>query len=191
MTAMTPMPRSRRRVVAAVSALLAALVLALLPLPSATTSAAAADGTAEDSAVTVTGKQGKYDDFSKLKVTVHQTKNLRSQGVRVTWQGGAPTIDGQNAAVNFLQIMQCWGDDLTGPDRDQCVFGGDGSILGAGNGRLVGTDPGRPSTPVASSRSARSVTCPPPSPPTTSPTSVRWTPTSSGSPEPMPTARAR
>ncbi|MFF3146635.1 hypothetical protein ACFVRU_34175 [Streptomyces sp. NPDC057927] len=147
MTAMTATSRSRRRVVAAVSALLAALVLALLPLPSAATSAAAADGAGEDSAVTVTGKQGRYDDFSKLKVTVHQTKNLRSQGVRVTWQGGAPTIDGQNAAVNFLQIMQCWGDDPAGPDRDQCVFGGDGSILGAGNGRLVGTDPGETQYP--------------------------------------------
>lgn len=118
---MTATTRSRRRVIAAVSALLAALVLALLPLPSATTSAAAADGTAEDSAVTVTGKKG-IDDFSRLKVTVHQTKNLRSQGVRVSWEGGAPT-PADRFDYNYLQIMQCWGDDPAGPDRDQCVFG--------------------------------------------------------------------
>ncbi|MFD8420559.1 hypothetical protein [Streptomyces sp. NPDC059466] len=119
---MTAAIRSRRRVVAAVSALLAALVLALLPLPPATTSAAAADGTAEDSAVTVTGRKGANDDFSRLKVTVHQTRNLRSQGVRIGWEGGAPTSAG-NFAYNYLQIMQCWGDDPAGPTREQCVLG--------------------------------------------------------------------
>ncbi|MFE2421226.1 hypothetical protein [Streptomyces hokutonensis] len=119
---MTAATGSRRSVVAGACALLAALVLALLPLPSATTSAAAADSSAEDSAVTVTGKQGKYDDFSRLKVTVHQTKNLRSQGVRVSWAGGAPTSSG-NFSYDYLQIMQCWGDGPAGPDRNQCVFG--------------------------------------------------------------------
>lgn len=119
---MTAVTRSRRRVVAAAGALLAALVLALLPLPTATTSATAADGAADDSAVTVTGRRGAHDDFSRLKVTVHQTRNLRSQGVRIGWEGGAPTSPG-TFSYNYLQIMQCWGDDPAGPTRDQCVFG--------------------------------------------------------------------
>ncbi|MGW0580724.1 hypothetical protein ACWD25_33330 [Streptomyces sp. NPDC002920] len=115
----------RPRVVAAVGALLAALVLALLPVPSGTAVAAAAD----DSAVTVTGKQGKYDDFSTLKVTVHQTESLRTQGVRITWEGGAPTTPDTAFWTNYLQIMQCWGDDPTGPAREQCAYGGSGVPL--------------------------------------------------------------
>ncbi|MFJ4929161.1 hypothetical protein [Streptomyces sp. NPDC088736] len=119
---MSAVIRPRRRIAAAASALLAALVLALLPLPAATTSAAADAGATEDSAVTVTGRKGGGDDFSALKVTVHQTRNLRSQGVRIDWEGGAPTSAG-TFAYNYLQIMQCWGDDPAGPAREQCVFG--------------------------------------------------------------------
>jgi ABC-type phosphate transport system substrate-binding protein len=114
-----------------VGALLAALVLALLPLPPGTTPALAATG-GEDSAVTVAGKKGTYDDFSRLKVTVHQTKQLRSQGVRISWTGGAPTPEG-NFKTDFLQVMQCWGDDPSGPRREQCEFGnsGSGAVPGA------------------------------------------------------------
>ncbi|MFF3380009.1 hypothetical protein ACFYXF_44530 [Streptomyces sp. NPDC002680] len=119
---MTATTGSRPRVVAAVGALLAGLVLALLPMAPATTPAAAADGT-EDSALTLTGRKGAYDDFSDLKVTVHQTRNLRSQGVRVSWEGAAPTLPDTGFNANYLQIMQCWGDDPTGPTRDQCEYG--------------------------------------------------------------------
>ncbi|MFF3711572.1 hypothetical protein [Streptomyces phaeochromogenes] len=121
----------RRRVAAGVGSLLAALVLGLVPLPQGAQAA-----TAEDSAVTKTGSAGPHDDFSRLKVTVHQTKNLRGQGVRVTWSGGkaAPTGAKYN---NYIQIMECWGDDADkGPDRRQCEFGAvDGAP--AGGGRLV------------------------------------------------------
>ncbi|MFE9884250.1 hypothetical protein [Streptomyces scopuliridis] len=117
-----------RRVSVGVGALLAAMLLALVPLPPGADRAEAAEtgsGTnaaAADSAKTLTGKNGPHDDFSGLKVTVHQTKNLRAQGVDVTWEGPAvPTTDGYR---NFLQIMQCWGDDQAGPDREQCEFGG-------------------------------------------------------------------
>ncbi|MFE6284890.1 hypothetical protein [Streptomyces sp. NPDC057877] len=130
--------RARPRVRGGVACLLAGLVVALLPLPSATTTAQAADG----SAVTVTGKKGEYDDFSDLKVTVHQTRELRSQGVRITWEGGEPTPAG-TFNYNFLQIMQCWGDDPDGPDREQCVLGGTGtgSVPGAfTTSRGVNTD---------------------------------------------------
>ncbi|SHI02569.1 hypothetical protein [Streptomyces sp. 3214.6] len=116
------------RVVAGVGALLAALVLALLPVPPGATPAAAADGAAADSAVTVTGTRGKYDDFSGLKVTVHQTKNLRTQGVLITWKGGAPTPE-STVDSNFLQIMQCWGDSPAGPTRESCEYGGSGVPL--------------------------------------------------------------
>ncbi|MFJ2669891.1 hypothetical protein [Streptomyces sp. NPDC087525] len=121
--------RVSRRVGVGVGALLAALLLALVPLPPGTDRAQAAEagsGTeaaaAEDSAMTLTGRKGPYDDFSGLEVTVHQTRNLRAQGVDVTWKGrAAPPVDGFR---NFLQIMQCWGDDPAGPDREQCEFGG-------------------------------------------------------------------
>ncbi|MEW1643102.1 hypothetical protein [Streptomyces sp. NPDC091219] len=115
-TRMSPVPR---RVAAGVGCLVSALVLAVLPLPPGAERAQAA--TAESSAVTESGAQGAYgDDFSKLKVTVHQTKELTGQGVRVTWTGGEPSANDQ---TDFLSVMQCWGDAATGPDRTQCEFG--------------------------------------------------------------------
>ncbi|MGW2016271.1 hypothetical protein [Streptomyces sp. NPDC001927] len=113
--------RTAIRVRAGAGALLAAVVLALLPLPQDLPAAAATgDGGQDASAVTKKGTKGEYDDFSDLEVTVHQTKNLRAQGVKVSWKGGKPTNGTEN---NFLQIMQCWGDDASGPKREQCQFG--------------------------------------------------------------------
>ncbi|MFF2941692.1 hypothetical protein ACFVSQ_17820 [Streptomyces niveus] len=121
----------RVRTTTGITALLAALVVALLPLPATTTPAQAADASrAAGSAVTVTGKKGKYDDFSSLKVTVHQTEQLRAQGVRVSWTGAKPTETGFRH--NYLQLMQCWGDDPAGPSREQCQFGGSGLTSGGG-----------------------------------------------------------
>ncbi|MFE2942923.1 hypothetical protein ACFXKG_28280 [Streptomyces sp. NPDC059255] len=116
-----PGAASARRTVAGLGALLAALVLALLPLPPVTGTGQAHAAEAEDSAMTLSGRKGRYDDFSDLKVTVHQTRNLRSQGVEVSWTGRAApaTTD----IKNFLQVMQCWGDGADGPDREQCEFG--------------------------------------------------------------------
>ncbi|MEU2245476.1 hypothetical protein [Streptomyces sp. NPDC019224] len=108
---------NRRRVTAGIVALLAALVVALLPLPPLAQPARAATG----SAVTVTGKKGEFNDFSGLKVTVDQTKDLRAQGVRVSWTGGRPTQTGFRG--DYLQLMQCWGDASAGPTREQCQFG--------------------------------------------------------------------
>lgn len=127
----TRMSPVRRRVAAGVGCLVSALVLAVLPLPPGADSAQAA--TAESSAVTESGTKGPYDDFSNLKVTVHQTKDLTGQAVRVTWTGGQPA---QDVYTNFLSVMQCWGDEASGPDRTQCEYG-----LAAGsqpgNGRSV------------------------------------------------------
>ncbi|MFI0922900.1 hypothetical protein ACH4TP_03015 [Streptomyces sp. NPDC021012] len=106
----------RRRAVG-VGALLAAVLLALLPPVPGPEAAAAESGS---SAVTKRGSKGPYDDFSGLEVTVHQTRNLRAQGLRITWKGGKPT---QGFNTDYLQIMQCWGDDPAGPRREQCQFG--------------------------------------------------------------------
>jgi PBP superfamily domain len=61
--------------------------------------------------------------FANLRVTISQTKNLINQQVSVSWTGGAPTLPRGQFGVNYLQIMQCWGDDPTGPDRSQCQYG--------------------------------------------------------------------
>ncbi|MFF9017374.1 hypothetical protein ACF09C_30970 [Streptomyces sp. NPDC014870] len=114
--------------------LLGTLCLALVPVvatvgtgldPAAPPAYAA---TGDDSRTTVSGK----GEFADLKITVSQTRNLVNQVVRITWTGGAPTVSDTAYAANYLQIMQCWGDER-GPGTDQCQFGGS-SALGAGAG---------------------------------------------------------
>ncbi|MFB2556204.1 hypothetical protein [Herbiconiux liangxiaofengii] len=92
------------------------------------TSVARAD---TSSAVTVAANQQDTDlqnaPFPDLEVTVSQTRDLQAQGVEVSWTGGKksqpPT--GQDGGSDFLQIMQCWGDDgNNGPDRTKCQYGG-------------------------------------------------------------------
>lgn len=104
--------------------LIVAVVLATAPGP-----ADAADRSGTGSAVTVSGR-GPYAD---LKVTVSQTRNLVNQVVKISWQGGAPTVSDTTYAANYLQVMQCWGDGTGGPDPEQCQYGGS-SALGAGAG---------------------------------------------------------
>lgn len=96
--------------------------------------AAAADGAPTDSAVTESGK----GEFANLKVTVSQTKNLINQVITVSWTGGVPTRPASGAfGVNYLQIMQCWGDDPNGPDRTQCQYGGSVTQLSPAAGAWV------------------------------------------------------
>jgi hypothetical protein len=86
------------------------------------------------SAVTVQGR----GDFSGLTVTVNQTAQLENQAISVTWKGGAPTYSPLPSPAfsgiyggDYLQIMQCWGDDdgtvptNPGPSPTQCEFGGE------------------------------------------------------------------
>jgi hypothetical protein len=76
---------------------------------------------ATDSAMTKRGS----GEFADLQVTVDQTKNLVDQIVRISWRGGKKTVPGSGQySYNYLQIMQCWGDDPAGPRREQCQFGG-------------------------------------------------------------------
>lgn len=105
------------------------LLAVTLVLPGAVLGAppAAAQQTPSgDSAVTKSGT----GEFANLKVTVSQTKSLINQTVKVSWTGFEPPPTVGNP-VNFLQIMQCWGDDLVaGPDRTQCQFGKSGETTG-------------------------------------------------------------
>lgn len=85
---------------------------------------------ATDSQVTVTGR----GQFANLAITVNQTENLVTQAVSITWTGGAPTRQGPGRfASDYLQIMQCWGDDdgtvaeNPGPPPEQCVQGAVGA----------------------------------------------------------------
>ena len=99
-----------------VAVLMAVLSLVLAGNP-ASSPASAATGP-----VTVSG----HGAFPSLKVTVDQTDNLVNQVVHVSWSGGVPT----SGQANFLSIMQCWGDDPSGPSREQCQFGGFENQLG-------------------------------------------------------------
>ncbi|WP_167040813.1 hypothetical protein [Salinibacterium sp. ZJ454] len=98
------------------------------------------------SAVTLTNKDHALepDDapFPNLEVSISQTKDLVSQGIRVSWTGGklserpSSTVGG----TNFLQIAQCWGEDPKNPghpDRRTCQYGG---TLGAGTYRDGNTE---------------------------------------------------
>lgn len=116
--------RSLRRPLAGLLTVLA-LALTGAAAPASVPMAAAASG----SKVTVFG----HDAFPGMKVTVSQTKNLVNQVVKVSWKGAAETVSDSNYAADYLQIMQCWGDASTGPDPEQCQFGGS-SALGAGAG---------------------------------------------------------
>lgn len=78
------------------------------------------------SAVTVSGR----GEFKDMKFTVSQTADLTSQAVTVSWTGGTPTtFAGTLFDTDFVQIMQCWGDDdgtvpdNPGPSRTQCQYG--------------------------------------------------------------------
>ncbi|MFC4035910.1 hypothetical protein ACFO3J_31240 [Streptomyces polygonati] len=106
---------------AAIGALLGAAVTQAAQ-PAAAGTAAPAGG----SAVTVSGR----GEFKDMRFTVSQTRQLTSQAVTVTWTGGVPTtFAGTQFNTDFVQIMQCWGDDdgtvpaNPGPSRTQCQYG--------------------------------------------------------------------
>jgi hypothetical protein len=68
--------------------------------------------------------------FPNLAVTVSQTTDLIQQGIKVNWTGAKRSTvpNQQTGGTNFLQIMQCWGDEPgsngTRPDRTTCQYGG-------------------------------------------------------------------
>ena len=106
--------RSRVRILT----LLMAAVLLPLTLTLGTSTPPAAGADADDTAVTVQGS-GRFSD---LKVTVSKTEHLTNEVVHLTWSG-MKGGSGTNFPANYLQIMQCWGDEAS-PDRQKCQFGG-------------------------------------------------------------------
>jgi hypothetical protein len=122
----------------AVALLLSLPVIAIGPQP-----AHAADG----SSVTATAKSQDADfenaPMPNLALTVSQTTDLISQGLLISWtnKGGKASTppSGDTGGENFLQVMQCWGDDPAvpagkpaQPDRTTCEYG---AFLGAGSAR--------------------------------------------------------
>jgi hypothetical protein len=109
---------SARRLVATLLALGA--VTSFLALGSGSRAVAEDHGAQTESAQTKSGA-GRFAD---LDVTVSQTTHLRNQVVRVSWTGGRrSTTSGRNFLNNYVQIMQCWGDE-DGPQREKCQYGG-------------------------------------------------------------------
>ncbi|WP_405772508.1 hypothetical protein [Streptomyces sp. NBC_01538] len=103
-----------------------AAVGALAGLAVAQTAPPATADAAHGSAVTVSGR----GEFKDMRFTVSQTEHLTSQAVTVSWTGGTPTVlAGTLFNTDFVQIMQCWGDDdgtvpaNPGPSRTQCQYG--------------------------------------------------------------------
>ncbi|MDQ2790434.1 MAG: hypothetical protein M3Y73_12240 [Actinomycetota bacterium] len=135
---------SARRVVAA---LLAMMLGSVLISVVSGTPPAAAEGAPSDTAVTKSGT----DEFANLQVTVSQTQNLINQTVRVSWTGAAKR-PGSPLLTDFLQIMQCWGDNPAGPDRTQCEFGATKPFGGDSAGRTIpvpGSDDADPAETLA------------------------------------------
>lgn len=107
---------------------------------------ASASETATASAVTLTNASDALNPegapFPDLKVTVSQTRDLVSQGIRVSWTGGKLSAPPASTAggADFLQIAQCWGEDPNNPghpDRRTCQYG---ATLGWGSTRDGGTE---------------------------------------------------
>ncbi|MFF2850657.1 hypothetical protein ACFVT5_30650 [Streptomyces sp. NPDC058001] len=120
--------RVHRALIAGVVALCCTLGAGAFLSASPAASVRQASG-AGPSPVTVSGA----GDFDKLKVTVEQTQHLVNQVVKVSWKGATPTVSDTAYAADYLQIMQCWGDDAKGPSPEQCQFGGS-SAFGPGVG---------------------------------------------------------
>ncbi|MFI6338541.1 hypothetical protein [Streptomyces sp. NPDC050535] len=111
-----------RLVAGAAVGALAGLAVAQTAQPA---TAASGDRNTE-SAVTVSGRE----EFKDMRFTVGQTTHLTSQAINVSWTGGTPsTFAGTAFNTDFVQIMQCWGDDdgtvpdNPGPSRTQCQYG--------------------------------------------------------------------
>lgn len=109
----------------------AAVALALVAL-SSTVLAAPAVTAADGSPVTIAAVDQDTDiadaPLPDLVVSVSQTQDLVNQGIELSWTGGESSTrpSGSSGGTNFLQIMQCWGDDPKNPgqpDRTTCQYG--------------------------------------------------------------------
>ncbi|GIH20383.1 hypothetical protein [Rugosimonospora africana] len=129
----TAMPWYRRLLIGVIAGLLAAGTTEVVTLRVASADTDPAVGVGEytgtpvtNSAVTLKGDGA----FPGLSVTVSQTRGLVNQAITVSWSGLAPTQPGSGVYFdNYLQVMQCWGDDPTAPAgdpqpaRETCEYG--------------------------------------------------------------------
>ncbi len=126
------------RVIRVAAGLLVVAVAGIGPLAH-TSAAAGSDPVLTDSAATKSGS-GRFAD---LDVTVAKTKNLGNEAVRVSWQwngtnpGSHATMSTTSWDYNYLSVFQCWGDGTSGPDREQCQYGGQYSDQDAGTNRRL------------------------------------------------------
>ncbi|RPE78981.1 MULTISPECIES: hypothetical protein [unclassified Frondihabitans] len=77
---------------------------------------------------TEAGGNPDLDSFKDLSFTVSQTANLLDQAVTVTWKGGHETSQGEYAN-DYVQLMQCWGHEASGPSPEQCEWGAPSTAL--------------------------------------------------------------
>lgn len=68
------------------------------------------------------------DSFKDLSFSISQTENLVDQAVTVSWTGGKQTSQSEYA-TDYMQLMQCWGDEATGPSPQQCEWGAPSTAL--------------------------------------------------------------
>mgnify|MGYP000594883808 FL=1 len=83
-----------------------------------------------------------YSEFKDIKVVVSQTTGLIDQVIRVNVSGFSAgtvssTIFGNNV-MNYVQAMQCWGDNPEADDfRETCQWGGRSGSANTGLGESV------------------------------------------------------
>jgi hypothetical protein len=65
-------------------------------------------------------------EFSNLSVTVRQTQNLTHQGITVSWTGAQPS--NRAPSFDFMQMMECYGDNASGPSPEGCEYGSPGML---------------------------------------------------------------
>lgn len=123
---------------------LAVLAVALVCLPTWFLSAQATQPAEAAPAAVGTSSETKQGEgrFSDLAITVSQTEHLRNQVVEVSWTGARPTPGTGKYSEDFMQIMQCWGDEAA-PKRENCQFGGlfnETSGFGYTNMRTIPSD---------------------------------------------------
>jgi len=65
-------------------------------------------------------------ELANLQVTVSQTEDLTHQGVTVSWKG-APSSN-RAPSFDFMQMMECYGDNASGPSPEGCEYGSPGML---------------------------------------------------------------
>jgi len=88
-----------------------------------------------------------YEEFDEIKVKVSQTTGVIDQALRVTVTGFSRTISSTESGIeadnakNYVQAMQCWGDDPLADDfNETCQWGGRYNVNNNGLGNSIISD---------------------------------------------------